>query len=161
MTDEMGAMNVLALMDVPERRLALDEFHSRHRTDHLLVDKWLALEAMGPFLSTVGAVEKLLAHADFKLTTPNKVRSLIGTFASLNPVAFNAAGGEGYRLVADVILRLDAMNPQVAARLCGSFRSFRQLEPVRRAQAQAALRQIRAHPGLSRDTQEIAARCLG
>jgi aminopeptidase N len=161
MTDEMGAMNVLALMDVPERRLALDEFHSRHRTDHLLIDKWLALEAMGPFLSTVGAVEKLLAHADFKLTTPNKVRSLIGTFASLNPVAFNAGGGEGYRLVADVILRLDAMNPQVAARLCGSFRSFRQLEPVRWAQAQAALRQILAHPDLSRDTQEIAARCLG
>ena len=161
MTDEMGAMNVLAMMDVPERRLALDEFHARHRTDHLLIDKWLALEAMGPFFATVGAVEKLLLHADFKLTTPNKVRALIGTFASLNPVAFNAPGGEGYRLVADVILRLDAINPQVAARLCGSFRSFRLLEPVRRARAEAALGQILAYPGLSRDTQEIAARSLG
>jgi aminopeptidase N len=161
MTDEMGAMHVLALLDVPERRVALNEFHARHRSDHLLIDKWLALEAMGPFLSTVGSVERLLAHPDFKLTTPNKVRALIGSFASLNPVAFHAPGGEGYRLVMHVILRLDAINPQVAARLCGSFRSFRLMEPVRRAKAEATLGLILAQPGLSRDTQEIAARCLG
>ena len=160
MSDEMGALEVLTLLDVPERRMGLDEFHSRHRDDHLLIDKWLGLEAKGPFLSTVGDVERLLAHPDFKLATPNKVRSLIGTFSTLNPVAFHAPGGEGYRLLADVILRLDRINPQVAARISGAFRSWRQMEAGRRAHAEAALKTILAAKDLSTDVREMAGRCL-
>jgi aminopeptidase N len=88
------------------------------------------------------------------------VRALIGTFANANPVAFNRADGEGFRLLAEFVLSLDTFNPQVAARLATAFRSWRMLEPVRQRQARAALEQVAGEPKLSRDTSEIVTRCL-
>jgi aminopeptidase N len=99
-------------------------------------------------------------HRDFKLTTPNRVRSLVGTFAMGNFVAFNAADGEGYAIVADTIISLDPLNPQVAARLTTAFRSWQMLEADRRALAEAALRRILETPRLSRDTFEIVSKSL-
>ena len=160
MSEEMGALQVLCLMDVPERRQGLDLFHAKHRDDHLLIDKWLMLEAMAPMASTVGRVQELLHHPDFKLATPNKVHALLGGFAG-NAVAFNAADGQGYRLFAQVIGQIDAQNPQLAARLAGGFRSFRLLEPARQAHARAALENLRDKAGLSRDSLEIITRSLG
>jgi aminopeptidase N len=88
------------------------------------------------------------------------VRALIGTFANANPVAFNRADGAGYRLLAEVVVALDAFNPQVAARLATAFRSWRMLEPKRQRLAREALEQVAGEPKLSRDTSEIVTRCL-
>ena len=160
MSDEMGALGVLALLDQPERRLGLDLFHAKHANDHLLIDKWLTLEAMAPNSGIILRVHELLSHPDFKITTPNKVHALLGGF-SANQVAFHAQDGAGYRLMTDVIARIDSQNPQLAARLAASFRSFRLMEPERQAHARAALEALKARPHLSRDSLEIVSRSLG
>ena len=160
MTDEIGALSLLILLDEPQREEALLRFFERHRQDHLLVDKWFALHAQVPSVATVSRVRELLEHPQFKWESPNRLRSLIGTFASLNPVAFNAPDGSGYRLLADVVIRLDKRNPQVAARLAASFRSYKALEGKRRRKASNALESILKSEGLSKDTYEIVSRSL-
>lgn len=105
-------------------------------------------------------VRALNAHPLFKLTTPNKVRALIGTFAMGNPLQFNRPDGEGYRFVAAKVLEIDAVNPQVAARLLASFRSTKALEPGRRALAEDALKSGAAAEPISRDVSEIVLRML-
>jgi aminopeptidase N len=161
MTHEIGALSALITIDRPERDTTLDAFYERHQDDHLIIDKWLALNAQIPAEDTPSRVQKLIGHPAFKITTPNRVRSLLGTFAMANPNAFNAASGEGYRVVADSILALDPLNPQVAARIATCFRSWRSLEPNRRGRAEAELRRILATPKLSRDLFEIVSKSLG
>jgi aminopeptidase N len=160
MTDEIGALSTLILLDRSEREQALDQFYNRHRQDHLLIEKWFSLHASVPHPATPQRVRELMQHREFKLTTPNRVRSLIGTFAMANFTAFNAASGEGYEVVADTIVSLDPLNPQVAARLATSFRSWRMMEQGRRSLAQVALERILAAPRLSRDTFEIVSKSL-
>jgi aminopeptidase N len=160
MTDTIGALGVLTGLDRPERLEALEAFHAAHADDSLIVDKWLALNAQVPLASTVELVRELCDHEAFDLKRPNRVRALIGTFANANPVAFNRADGAGYRLVAEMVVALDAFNPQVAARLATSFRSWRMLEPDRQRQAKQALEHVTGEPKLSRDTAEIVTRCL-
>ncbi|MGE0237789.1 MAG: aminopeptidase N [Parvibaculaceae bacterium] len=160
MTDEIGALSTLATLDVPERDQALDAFYARHKDDHLIVDKWFALQASAPLTGTIRRVRELMRHPDFKLATPNRVRSLIGTFAMGNPFAFHSDDGEGYAIVADTILALDPLNPQVAARMATAFRSWAGLEAKRRSLVKAQLERILAAPGLSRDLFEIASKSL-
>jgi aminopeptidase N len=151
---------VLTGLDRPERLEALDAFYRSNAEDSLIVDKWLALNAQVPLAATVERVRELADHAAFDLKRPNRVRALIGTFANANPVAFNRADGEGYRLVAQAVVELDSFNGQVAARLATAFRSWRMLEPLRQRLAKEALETIAAEPKLSRDTAEIVTKCL-
>ncbi|TMJ35365.1 MAG: aminopeptidase N [Alphaproteobacteria bacterium] len=161
MTDEIGALSTLVTLDRPERDAALDAFYACHRNDHLIVDKWFALQASAPLGGTNQRVRELMQHPDFKLTTPNRVRSLVGTLAMANPFAFHAQDGEGYAILADTILALDKLNPQVAARMATAFRSWAMLEEKRQGLAKAQLERILATPGLSRDLFEIASKSLG
>jgi aminopeptidase N len=161
MTDMIGALGVLIQIERPEREEALDRFYEQHRSDHLLVDKWLALNAQVPNASAARRVKALMGHSEFTLSRPNRVRALIGSFAGMNPVGFNAADGAGYELLASGVLKLDSKNPQLAARLAGNFKSYKVLEEGRRAHAEAALKRIAAASGLSRDTYEIVTRTLG
>jgi aminopeptidase N len=160
MTDEFNALVALTQIDVEERGAALEEFYDRHADDHLLVDKWFGLHAQVPFPETLGQVRALLEHEAFSLRKPNTVRALVGSFSLANPVCFNEADGSGYELFSDVIIQLDRINPQVAARLSGAFRSWRMLEPVRRQLAKSALERINQTSGLSTDTLEITERSL-
>ncbi len=160
MTDEIGALSTLAMLERPERTQALDTFYARHKDDHLIVDKWFALQASAPLAGTNQKVRELMQHPEFKLTNPNRVRSLVGALAMGNPFAFHAADGEGYAIIADTILALDKVNPQVAARLATALRSWASLEAKRRAFAKAQLERILASPGLSRDVYEIASKSL-
>ncbi len=160
MTDTVGALSVLAILDRPERTEALQKFYHRHHDDPLVVDKWLALSAMLPVPEKIDEIVALTSHRAFSLEKPNKVRALIGTFASANPVCFNEPAGRGYQFVADTVIRLDPLNPQVAARLAAAFKSWRSLEPARREQARLALERIKTQDALSRDTSEIVAKTL-
>ncbi|MFG1350391.1 aminopeptidase N [Xanthobacter autotrophicus] len=161
MTDRIAALAVLAQHDVPEREEALDAFYRRFESDALVIDKWFVLQAQIPSEGTLDRVKGLMLHPAFSLSNPNRVRSLIGAFAAANPTQFNRADGAGHAFVADTVLSLDGKNPQVAARLLASFKTFRQLEPVRRASAEAALRRVAQTPGLSPDVADIATRSLG
>jgi aminopeptidase N len=101
-----------------------------------------------------------MTHHAFSATNPNRLRSLIGSFASGNQTQFNAADGSGYDLVADTVIEVDRKNPQIAARLLASFRSWRSLEAKRGALAEAALRRVAAQPELSPDVRDIVERSL-
>jgi aminopeptidase N len=160
MTDRMAALETLAQQDRPERAQALDDFYARYADDPLIIDKWLALQAAIPEPATLDRVRALTSHPAFSMANPNRVRALIGSFAQVNHTQFNRSDGAGYDFVADTLLALDAKNPQVAARLMGAFRSWRALEPVRRARAEATLRRVAAVPALSRDVHDIVARTL-
>jgi aminopeptidase N len=160
MTDRMAALETLALHDRPERTAALDDFYRRYADDALIIDKWLALQAIIPEPATLDRVRALTRHAAFSVANPNRVRALIGSFAQVNHTQFNRADGQGFDFVADFVLALDPKNPQVAARLMGAFRSWRALEARRRERAEAALRRVAATPSLSRDVNDIVARTL-
>jgi aminopeptidase N len=100
-------------------------------------------------------------HHAFSLTNPNRLRSLIGAFATGNLTRFNAADGSGYDLLVETVIAVDPKNPQVAARLLAAFRSWRSLESGRKALAEAALQRVAAVQDLSADVRDIAQRSLG
>ncbi|MFO1122539.1 MAG: aminopeptidase N [Hyphomicrobiales bacterium] len=158
MTMTIAALAALVQRPGPAREEALDSFFTRHRHDPLLVDKWLMLNAQCTGPGAAVRIEWLTQHPSFDWRTPNRVYALLAAFTSGNMSGFNAADGEGYRVVADAILRLDGINPQVAARIATGFRSCRLLEPVRREAAQAALRRVLDQPSLSPDVFEIVSR---
>jgi len=159
MTDRMAALAVLSQYAIPEREEALAAFEKRYRNDPLVLDKWFAVQARIPEAGTLDRVQALTKHPAFSMTNPNRMRSLIGVFAA-NPSQFNRADGKGYKLIADTVLGLDSKNPQVAARLLSAFKSWRMLEPGRRALAEKELTRIAQTQGLSPDVADIASRSL-
>ena len=160
MTDRMAALSTLSLCDVPERTAAFDDFYARYADDPLIVDKWLTLQATVPEPATLDRVKALTKHPAFSFANPNRVRALIHAFALANHKEFNRADGAGYDFIVDTVLALDPKNPQVAARLLSALKSWRMLEPARRARAQAALRRVAAAPSLSPDVGDIVQRAL-
>ncbi len=160
MTDACHAMSLVASVDAPGRAAVLNDFFERWKDDHLVIDMWFAAQAQSPRPQVLDDVMELCRHPLFKITTPNKVRALIGTFASNNPLQFNRADGAGYEFLADKVLKIDPLNPQVAARMLGAFRSYRALEPKRKSLAKAALKRVAAAPRLSRDCVEMVSRML-
>jgi aminopeptidase N len=160
MTDQIGGLGVLANIDCPERLQALDRFYEQWKGDHLVMDKWLTIQATSSLPGTLGEVKRLLGHPAFTIRNPNKVRALITSFATANQVRFHAGDGAGYALVADKVLELDALNPQVAARLLGAFKSWRQFDAKRRTAMSRQLKRIAETEGISRDVFEIATKTL-
>ncbi|TSJ62206.1 aminopeptidase N [Starkeya sp. 3C] len=160
MTDRFLALSVLAHNAPDAREEALAAFYERFRDDPLVVDKWLALQAQIAEPGTLERVRGLTGHPAFSWGNPNRVRSLVGSFAGANQTQFNRADGAGHDFVADAVLELDGRNPQVAARLLAAFKSWRSLEPGRRASAERALRRVAAKPGLSPDVVDIVSRSL-
>jgi aminopeptidase N len=160
MTNKIAALAVLAMRPGAAREAALESFYRSYASEPLVIDKWFALQATIPEADTLARVKRLMDHPAFSLANPNRVRSLIGAFASGNQTQFNAADGSGYEFVATIVLALDVKNPQVAARLLGAFKSWRALEERRRAQAEAALRRVATSAHLSPDVKDIAERSL-
>jgi aminopeptidase N len=160
MSAEMGALSALVQVETPAREAALEAFHMRHAKEHLLIQKWLMLNAQCVGPDAAARVTRLTRHPDFTWTTPNKVYALIGGFTGGNPSGFNAADGSGYRLVADAILTLDRLNPQVASRIATSFRSCKLLNASRKSAAEGELRRVLAEPSLSRDVFEIVSKIV-
>ncbi len=160
MTDRMAALGTLSLHDIAQRETAITDFYRRYSADPLILDKWFALQAGIPEPQALDRVRSLTAHPAFSLANPNRVRALIGTFAQVNATQFNRSDGEGFAFVAEKVLVLDERNPQVAARLLAAFKSWRALEPTRRAHAEAALHRIAAAANLSRDVTDIVQRAL-
>ena len=160
MTDHIAALATLTQHDGAARERALADFYRRYSGNSLVVDKWFALQGMIPEAATLDRVRNLTAHPAFSFSNPNRMRSLIASFALSNPTQFNRPDGQGYDFIADTVLALDPKNPQVAARLATAFRSWRTLDAARRAKAAAALERVKSAPGLSRDVSDIVERAL-
>ncbi len=162
MTDRAHALTLLAhrFADSEETRAALSAFEQRFGQNALVMDKWFAIQATIPGPGTLDRVKALMDSPHFNRGNPNRIRSLIGAFALSNPTGFNRADGGGYAFLADQILDIDKRNPQVAARILTSMRSWRALEPLRVGKAKASLEKIEAGSGLSTDVRDIVERML-
>ena len=160
MTDRQGALMVLAGLQTSERTKKLIDFYNRYKGNDLVIDKWFALQAMSLHPQVLEHVKALSQHPDFNLKNPNRVRSLYMAFTGA-PLGFHAANGEGYRMIADLILELDPINPQTAARFVPPLGRWRRIEPKSSALMRAELERIAAAPKLSRDTYEQVSRSLG
>lgn len=159
MTDRQGALMVLCGLDGPERTAALADFHARFADNALVIDKWFSLQAGSLHPDAIAHVKALADHPDFTLTNPNRVRALYMAFAA-NTAAFHDPSGEGYRMIGDLILALDPINGNVAARFVPPLGRWRKVEPARAALMRAQLERIAAIPGLSRDVREQVGKSL-
>ena len=160
MTESISGLSVLAELGGREGAAALAAFHERWKGEALVLDKWFGIQARTPTEGTLERVKSLVDHPSYDRRNPNRVYSLIGAFASGNPVQFHQAGGAGYRFLADQVLATDRLNPQVAARLLGPLGSWRRYDKDRRDLMRQELERIVAEPGLSRDVFEIASKSL-
>jgi aminopeptidase N len=159
MTDAMAALTSLANVDCPERQPALDAFYERWQHEPLVVDKWLAVQASSRLPGTLARVGELLSHPAFDIKVPNKVYALIRAFAA-NHVRFHAGDGSGYAFLADQVIALNALNPQVAARMARGFDRWKKFDARRQAHARSALQRISDTRDLTRDVAEIVTKAL-
>ncbi|CAN7264348.1 aminopeptidase N [Rhizobium leguminosarum] len=162
MTDLSHALTILAhrFPDSAETSEALASFRDRFAENALVIDKWFAIQAGIPGPKTLERIRALMDNPLFKRTNPNRMRALVGTFAFANPTGFGRADGEGYRFLAGQILDIDERNPQLAARILTSMRSWRSLEPTRADHARSALIEIERAADLSTDVRDIVERTL-
>jgi len=160
MTDCMAALGALVNSGSKARYEVLEAFERRWRNDPLVMDKWFSVQATATGGDVLDNVVRLMGHAAFSLRNPNKVRSLIGSFAHANPAGFHREDGAGYRFVAAQVLELDRLNPQVAARLVSAFTRWRRYDEHRQALMRHELERILAAKALSEDVYEIVSKSL-
>ena len=125
-----------------------------------MIDKWFRVQATADLPGALARLQALVAHPAFDLRNPNRARAVLHAFAVDNLVHFHAADGSGYRFVAEKVIELDRVNPQVASRLARAFDRWRKGDAARRAHAQRALEGIRAAGGISADVSEVVSRAL-
>ncbi|MCW8807157.1 MAG: aminopeptidase N [Rhodanobacter sp.] len=155
MTDRMAALSVLVRGDAPQASTALNHYRERYAGNALALDKWFAVQAQRPGEAVLDRVRLLEQDPEFTLRNPNRVQALLGTFVRSNPSGFHRLDGGGYRLLAERLLTLDVLNPQVAARLATAFNGWHRLEPQRREAARTSIVELSRHSGLSRNLMEI------
>jgi aminopeptidase N len=157
MTDQFASLAALAQCEGEVRQEVTEAFYQRWQGEPLVVDKWLQVQAASRSPNTLDDVKRLVKHPAFDMRNPNKVYALLRAFGG-NHVRFHAFDGSGYRFLAEQICLLDAINPQVAARLARCFDRWSRFDAGRQAHARAALEMLRDHVGLSRDVFEIVER---
>jgi len=160
MTDQYAALAVLVDCDCSERQLALDSFEKQWTNETNVMDKWFAVQASSALPNTLTMVVSLMSHPKFDIKNPNKVRALIGSFAMRNSHAFHAEDGSGYQFIANQVLVLDKLNPQVASRMVRALMHWQRLEPTRQALMHAELQRVADTTGLSGDVFEIVSKSL-
>ncbi|GAB4334862.1 MAG: aminopeptidase N [Desulfobulbaceae bacterium] len=160
MTDRIGALRAVANADRTRGDALLADFYEQWRDDPLVVDKWLTIQALCTLPGTLERVRELTGHPAFVLRNPNKVRALIGAFCQSNQFHFHRADGSGYEFLGDFVLRLDPMNPQIAARLLTPLTTWKRYDANRRELMRTQLERIMATERLSADVAEVAGKSL-
>ncbi|MBN9367156.1 MAG: aminopeptidase N [Comamonadaceae bacterium] len=162
MTDRFNALSALVGSGHELAQPALARFHALFKDEALVIDKWFALQASAPDRGgdVLPAVRQLMKHQQFSLKNPNRARSVIFSYCSANPGAFHRADAAGYVFWADRVLELDALNPQVAARLSRALDRWRKLAEPYRTAAREAIARVAAKPDLSNDVREVVTRAL-
>ena len=159
MTDRLAAFGALLHSDFTDKQDIIADFYAQWQDDTLVLDKWFAMQATIPEIAVLASVHKLMNHAAFSISNPNKVRSLIGAFAS-NMRAFHRSDGAGYELLADIIIKLNEINPQIGARLSAVFNNWRAYAAPYSENMKTQLERIHQQPNLSKDISEIVGKAL-
>lgn len=163
MTDRFNALQALVSSGHALAAQALASFHAMFKDEALVIDKWFALQAGAPDRGgdILPLVRQLMKHPDFSIKNPNRARSVIFSFCNANPGAFHRPDAAGYVFWSDRVMELDAINPQVAARLARGLDRWSKLAEPYRSAAREAIARVAAKPDLSKDTQEVVTRALG
>jgi aminopeptidase N len=160
MTDRVAALACLADSTQPEREIVFADFYEQFKDYQLVVDKWFSLQAMANRTAIFDDFVKLRNHREFNIKNPNRVRALYSAFAINNPVKFHDPSGQGYAILRDIIIELNAINPQIAARQVAPFREWKRYTPQLQTLMKAVLETIMDTPNLSNDVFEIVSKSL-
>lgn len=159
MTDRLAAFTALVQSEYPERDALISDFYETWQHEPLVLDKWFAIQAMLPRGDALMLVEQLLAHADFTLTNPNRVRSVLGAYSG-NLAGFHRQDGKGYALLIDYVSKLDKINPQIASRLVSALNTWRRFAEPYASCMRAELERLSGQSELSSDVREIVSKAL-
>ena len=160
MTEQVGAINALIHSESEQREQALTAFEQQWQYDSLVMDKWLSIQARSKVPNALENVKALMRHEVFNLKNPNKVRSLIGVFAGQNAYHFHNPDGSGYEFIAQQVIALNDMNPQVASRLVRTLMRWKHYVDPCDIKMREQLEVIAAHKNLSKDVFEIVSKSL-
>ena len=161
MTDRLAALVALVNSDYEkDKSLALQQFYQNWQHEPLVINQWFQVQATCSLPGTLNRVKELLNHPAFEIRNPNKVRAVIGAFCGQNTVNFHQLDGAGYRFLADQVIALNAINPQIAARLLGPLSKWRKFLPEQQQLMKAELERIAACAELSRDVYEVVSKSL-
>ena len=161
MTERLTALSVLVNSSFEdEKAKALASFADYFKDNPLVMDQWFSVQAGCTLPGGLERVQALMAHPAFTLKNPNKVRALIGAFANQNLVNFHRADGAGYRFLADHVITLNALNPQIASRQLAPLTRWRKYDAARQALMRAELERILASGELSSDVFEVVSKSL-
>lgn len=161
MTERMAALALVTHSEYSKAaEVILEQFYTRWQSEPLVVNQWLQVQATDPKPDTLQRVVALMQHPAFNIKNPNKVRSLIAGFCGQNPVNFHQADGSGYRFLADQILELNTLNPQIASRLLTPLTRWKRYDSGRQALMKGELQRIMDSAELSRDVYEVVSKSL-
>ncbi|MBM4206846.1 MAG: aminopeptidase N [Gammaproteobacteria bacterium] len=160
MTDQIAALANIVHFQHPAKTDCLTRFYQQWQADALVVDKWFAIQATSPMPDAFTKVQSLTRHPAFSIANPNRVRAVIGSFTQANPVRFHANNGQGYSFLADQVITLNQLNPQVASRMLGPLTSWRRFDDNRQHLMKTQLERIINTPEISKDVYEVASKSL-
>ncbi|WP_339882854.1 aminopeptidase N [Vreelandella maris] len=159
MTDVRQALTLLVHSDRDDLASpALKSFGEKWAHDPLVMDQWFTIQVSRPQEDVLERVKYLMQHPAFSLKNPNKVRALIGAFAQ-NRVNFHRLDGQGYQLLADVVIELNRLNPEIAARLITPLTRWQRFDETRQVLMRSQLERIRQQP-LSSNVYEVVEKAL-
>jgi aminopeptidase N len=161
MTDSQAALHIVVHSGYQKAgEVILDQFYQRWSDEPLVVNQWLSVQASNPQAGVLTQVDALMNHEAFNMRNPNKVRSLIASFCAQNPVNFHVIDGSGYRFLADQIIILNKLNPQIASRLVTPLTRWKRYSTDRQGLMRAELQRITDSGDLSRDVFEVVSKSL-
>ncbi|MBH0042263.1 MULTISPECIES: aminopeptidase N [unclassified Pseudoalteromonas] len=160
MTNVLGALSAVVKASHPVRDELLSHFDSQWRHDVLVMDKWFALQAMQSGSTAIDDIKALYEHPCFDFSNPNRVRALVGSFSHFNTAQFHRADAQGYALLGDLLIKLNAINPQNASRMLTPFMSWKRYDDVRSQAMKLQLQRLANLDGLSADLYEKVEKAL-
>ena len=160
MTDRIAALTAIVNTQHPQKTECLKTFYEQWQADDLVVGKWFTVQATCRLPGALVQVRTLMTHPAFDMRMPNHVRSLIGAFSQSNPVNFHSANGEGYAFLADQVIELNTINPQIASRMLTPLAALGRYDDPRQAMMRTELERILQTPDLSRDVYEVASKAV-
>jgi aminopeptidase N len=160
MTDSLGVLGAAQLGDLALFEKLMIAFEQRWQSDPLVLDKWFALHANTDRPDILARISLLMGHSQFTINNPNRVRSLIGTFSFFNVAGFHNIDGTGYKFIADYLIKLNEVNPQIAARIITPLIQWQKVDKTRQQLMQHQLMRIGDTKGLSKDLFEKITKSL-
>ncbi len=161
MTERLAAL--ACLVNSPftdEAKEALESFADKFADDPLVMDQWFSVQAASVLPDGLERVEHLLHHPAFSIKNPNKVRAVVGAFSTQNTPNFHAVDGSGYAFLADKVIKLDALNPQMAARMLSPLTRWQRFDLHQQEMMKMQLQRIRSSGELSADVFEVLEKSL-